>query len=167
MRATIWPLLAVAITHIGDWKKAIRAYDGRRLPPAEWYIVRSIVLERDGYSCAYCGSDANLHIDHVIPLARGGSNTFDNLVTSCGPCNQSKGTKLLAEWKTIKVASASGNLGPARPGSARCEPKFLGQTFQRSSLHAIGSRIFVLVALFYTRHTRRRTSEVQKRTGTL
>lgn len=92
------PLLAVAGTNITRWKDAIRAFDGQRLPAAEWNIVRTITLERDGYICQYCGSEDRLHVDHKIPLSRGGTNLFENLITACGPCNQSKGPKLLAEW---------------------------------------------------------------------
>ena len=69
-----------------------------RLPPEDWYIVRTITLERDGYRCQYCGSARRLHVDHKIPLIRGGSNGFENLVTSCGPFNQSKGPKMLGDW---------------------------------------------------------------------
>jgi HNH endonuclease len=38
------------------------------------------------------------HIEHVVPLSRGGSNSIDNLVLSCPTCNLRKGTKLLHEW---------------------------------------------------------------------
>jgi 5-methylcytosine-specific restriction endonuclease McrA len=48
--------------------------------------------------CAYCG-DAATERDHVVPLVRGGSHTLDNLVPACGPCNRSKGDKLLSEWE--------------------------------------------------------------------
>lgn len=96
--ATILPLLLPAITNIEIWKAALLAYDGLRLSPADWHIVRSIVLERDDYVCQYCGCDKRLHVDHKVPLAKGGSNAFDNLVTCCGPCNQSKGAKLLGDW---------------------------------------------------------------------
>lgn len=95
----IRPLLAVAATNIGRWKDAIRAFDGQRLPAAEWHILRTITLERDGYVCQYCGSTERLHVDHEIPLSRGGTNLFENLVTACGPCNQSKGPKLLSDWR--------------------------------------------------------------------
>jgi 5-methylcytosine-specific restriction endonuclease McrA len=50
--------------------------------------------------CAYCG-DAATQRDHVIPLVRGGSHTLDNLVPACGPCNRSKGDKLLNEWEVV------------------------------------------------------------------
>lgn len=40
--------------------------------------------------CAYCGIAGNLTIDHVIAMSQGGSNTLDNIVPCCGPCNKSK-----------------------------------------------------------------------------
>jgi len=98
MASAIGPVLSIATANITKWKAVLRAYDGMRLPPAEWHIVRTITLERDGYICQYCGSPKRLHVDHKIPLARGGSNAFENLVTSCGPCNQSKGSKLPEDW---------------------------------------------------------------------
>jgi 5-methylcytosine-specific restriction endonuclease McrA len=48
--------------------------------------------------CAYCGAKAE-QIDHIIPLARGGRHAIGNLAPSCTKCNQSKGSKLLIEWK--------------------------------------------------------------------
>lgn len=66
-------------------KIALRAHDGKRLPPAEWHIVRAIVLVRDNQTCAYCSSEGACHVDHIIAVSRGGSNTFENLTTSCDP----------------------------------------------------------------------------------
>lgn len=50
--------------------------------------------------CWHCGKKLNgkFHIDHLIPLARGGSNNPDNIVCSCAYCNLSKGAKLPQEW---------------------------------------------------------------------
>ncbi len=48
--------------------------------------------------CHYCGDPAQ-HVDHYIPLARGGAHTLDNLRPACAPCNRSKGSKLPTEWK--------------------------------------------------------------------
>jgi 5-methylcytosine-specific restriction endonuclease McrA len=59
-------------------------------------------LERDSYVCQYCGSTARLHVDHRVPLSRGGTNLFENLVTACAPCNQSKGPKPLSDWQRIR-----------------------------------------------------------------
>jgi 5-methylcytosine-specific restriction endonuclease McrA len=50
-----------------------------------------------GNRCAYCGA-AYESVDHVIPLARGGSNWPANLRPACGFCNSSKADKLLSEW---------------------------------------------------------------------
>jgi len=102
MAAVLSPLLAVARSNIEKWKADLRAYDGIRLPAFEWHIVRTIVLERDGYTCQYCGSSQRLHIDHIIPIVRGGSNAFENLITSCRPCNQSKGSKLPCDWEIAR-----------------------------------------------------------------
>lgn len=55
--------------------------------------VRYAVLERDGYRCRYCGAeagDAKLHVDHRMPVSKGGTNEFSNLVTACVACNLGK-----------------------------------------------------------------------------
>ena len=49
--------------------------------------------------CAYCGSQESIQADHVVPIARGGTHSIGNLVPACARCNQSKGSKLLTEWK--------------------------------------------------------------------
>ncbi|MEU6633832.1 HNH endonuclease [Streptomyces parvus] len=51
-----------------------------------------------GYRCAYCGESAE-HLDHVMPLSRGGTDTEDNMVPACAKCNLSKGAKTLEEWR--------------------------------------------------------------------
>ncbi len=50
--------------------------------------------------CWHCGKKIGKewHIDHLIPLARGGSNDARNIVISCPKCNLSKGAKLTQEW---------------------------------------------------------------------
>ena len=47
-----------------------------------------------GGKCYMCGADY-AHIDHVIPLSRGGSNWPDNLRPSCAPCNMHKYNKVM------------------------------------------------------------------------
>lgn len=56
--------------------------------------VRRQVFERDGGECVDCGSRFDIHYDHVIPLALGGSNTVENLQLLCAPCNQQKGAEI-------------------------------------------------------------------------
>lgn len=52
--------------------------------------------------CYWCGvriKDNKYHVDHIIPLARGGTNDPSNLVVACPKCNLSKSDKLPHEWK--------------------------------------------------------------------
>jgi len=65
-------------------------------PPLSIKFKRTI-LERDDYACQYCGAkgpNVILHVDHVIPIAGGGSNDSTNLATACRGCNLSKGSRM-------------------------------------------------------------------------
>lgn len=60
-------------------------------------FCRKNVFVRDRYQCQYCGyigRPEELTFDHVVPLSRGGPTTFDNIVTSCIPCNTKKANKM-------------------------------------------------------------------------
>lgn len=61
-----------------------------RLPDA----VRLFVWQRDQGKCVKCGSTAKLEFDHVIPLAKGGSNTERNIQLLCELCNRTKGASI-------------------------------------------------------------------------
>lgn len=61
--------------------------------PSTGKRLRFEVFKRDGFTCQYCGAqppDVVLVPDHIEPLARGGSNTIENLITACEVCNQGK-----------------------------------------------------------------------------
>ena len=56
--------------------------------------TRFEVFKRDGFACIYCGAHPPavlLHVDHITAVANGGTNSPDNLVTACEPCNLGKG----------------------------------------------------------------------------
>ncbi|MFM8292967.1 MAG: HNH endonuclease, partial [Microcystaceae cyanobacterium] len=58
--------------------------------------VRDYVLQRDRHRCQSCGKSGEtitLQIDHIIPLAAGGSNDLSNLQTLCANCNRLKSAK--------------------------------------------------------------------------
>jgi 5-methylcytosine-specific restriction enzyme A len=63
------------------------------IPPA----IRSYVLDRDNHTCQICGSTENLVIDHIIPLAKGGTNDISNFQTLCLSCNSRKGSRITPE----------------------------------------------------------------------
>lgn len=56
-------------------------------------------LKRQRSKCYYCGRKlTKYHVDHVVPLVRGGRNSPDNLVIACPRCNHAKHTRLPHEW---------------------------------------------------------------------
>ena len=52
--------------------------------------VRIFVWKRDGGRCVQCGSQEKLEFDHIIPVAKGGSNTARNIQLLCETCNRRK-----------------------------------------------------------------------------
>ena len=71
---------------------SIIACDGRvvsrnfQIPP----LTNAALFKRDGNMCLYCAkqlSDADLTRDHVVPVSRGGVDSWDNVVASCRRCN--------------------------------------------------------------------------------
>jgi 5-methylcytosine-specific restriction endonuclease McrA len=67
-------------------------------------VTNTFLFARDNYSCQYCGRHRSelrgrqfLTRDHILPLSRGGENTWFNVVTSCSPCNNRKGNRLPEE----------------------------------------------------------------------
>lgn len=68
----------------------------RRVTPK----LRMQVLARDGFRCILCGRNAEestIHVDHIIPVSRGGSNEIDYLATLCLECNLGKGNRCIEE----------------------------------------------------------------------
>jgi len=58
--------------------------------------VRLRILARCGFTCQHCGAslfEIEPHIDHIVPLAKGGTNDESNLQALCAPCNLAKGTQ--------------------------------------------------------------------------
>ena len=57
--------------------------------------MRFSIYNRDHYRCRKCGRKTkDLEVDHIIPIAKGGKSTYDNLQTLCHRCNLKKGANI-------------------------------------------------------------------------
>ncbi len=68
-----------------------------RRPRPHVRLTRREVFARDHGRCQYCGGDAELTLDHVLPRHRGGRHEWENVVAACRPCNHHKGGRTPAE----------------------------------------------------------------------
>src|SRR6478735_10774230 len=91
------PLRSAAASFV--WPSVIRLSSYVRVPrAAQRKISRRALFARDSWTCVYCGAtDVRLTLDHVVPRSRGGDSVWENVVTSCAPCNLRKGNRLLEE----------------------------------------------------------------------
>ena len=96
------------------WARAAESCDGSVDGP----FIRALLQETH---CAYCGCQTkrkHRQVEHVMPLAKGGTHTADNIVMSCSRCNSAKGAKLPLQWLLSKDfgslgrASVAGNSDP-------------------------------------------------------
>ena len=72
----------------GNRRKALTRGVDASLTPEQWLSA----LDAYGRKCIYCSVDCQVPtMDHVIPLAKGGAHSIDNVVPSCPHCNFSKG----------------------------------------------------------------------------
>ena len=80
------------------WPSVIRLSYFVSIPYKKVVLTRKNILRRDAFKCAYCGrSDLPLTIDHVVPKAKGGGDSWENLVCACTVCNNRKGDRTLEE----------------------------------------------------------------------
>lgn len=84
--------------------------------------LRLAVLSRDGHRCISCGAaptDSVLHMDHKIPVSRGGETTLENLQTLCESCNLAKGAKIIDFQNSARSGDSPEDAGITRSGAAR------------------------------------------------
>jgi 5-methylcytosine-specific restriction endonuclease McrA len=78
----------------------VRLLQYRRMPRQNRAVSRKGIILRDGGTCQYCREKLpvkNLTLDHVIPRARGGDSTWENLAACCFACNNRKGNRTPSE----------------------------------------------------------------------
>ena len=84
------------------------------------YYTRDHIFKRDGYNCYLCNSPVDLsashivgtgdwelypHIEHVIPISKGGPDTLDNVKIAHAKCNLDKGDKILGNCVTTQPST--------------------------------------------------------------
>ncbi|MBN8411128.1 HNH endonuclease [Halomonas litopenaei] len=55
--------------------------------PPDWDERRQVLIDINGRACSHCGTRSNLHVHHVKPLSKGGSNELSNLIILCEKCH--------------------------------------------------------------------------------
>lgn len=70
-------------------RRARERSGGGKVTQVQW----SSILARFDGKCAKCGEAANIQMDHVVPLAKGGRHSVDNVQPLCRECNLRKATK--------------------------------------------------------------------------
>lgn len=92
MRKIIKQLDVIEIT--GVEKTILRKSQRNMSRDVNWATFR-----RDKYKCRYCGNDhIALTVDHVVTWESLGDSVIDNLITSCGKCNRTRGNMEYPEW---------------------------------------------------------------------
>jgi 5-methylcytosine-specific restriction endonuclease McrA len=89
-------------------------------------LTRRGVFLRDGGRCAYCEAPAT-SLDHVVPRSRGGSHTWDNVVSCCRRCNHIKADRTVAElgWRLRRAPRAPSGVAWRILGTGRSDPKWI------------------------------------------
>lgn len=117
-------------------------------------VTNTFLFARDRYRCQYCGKmqmelklRESLTRDHLVPLSRGGSNDWTNVVTACSPCNTRKANHLPRE------------IG-MHPLHAPVEPHFVHLSWAVRRLTPTQSRY---IKLFYGEETLHQLEDLEHR----
>ena len=100
-------------------------------------LTRRGVFLRDGGRCVYCEAPAT-SLDHVVPRSRGGSHTWDNVVSCCRRCNHVKADRTVAEmgWRLRRAPHAPTGIAWRILGTGRSDPRWIpyldGDVYGRS-----------------------------------
>ena len=82
-----------------------------------YYALRWKILQRDNFTCQYCGQKAPgviLEVDHIIPVGEGGTSEEANLITACSACNIGKSALSIILKRTGRK-SITTHVPPSRP----------------------------------------------------
>ncbi len=96
-----------ASRQVQDWlirnRQSQREYGHKRRAKQRangvYLITKNELNKLYNSTCLYCGSNQSITLDHIIPIARGGTHSIGNLAPACKKCNSSKSDKTIQEWK--------------------------------------------------------------------
>lgn len=118
--------------------------------------LRFEILKRDSHLCRYCGAkapDVPLTVDHVVPVALGGSDDPTNLVTACKDCNSGKSSTspdapVVADVDLTakRYAAAIVRVGQARRLEREALTKLVDAVFDEFAGHGLTTRDIDLAA---------------------
>lgn len=78
---------------------ATRRRNARKRQNGIYKITKKELNQLLAKSCFYCGATENITIDHIIAIARGGTDSIGNLVPACKSCNSQKRDLTIMEWR--------------------------------------------------------------------
>lgn len=109
--------------------------------------IRFEVFKRDSFKCQFCGKAAPeiiLHVDHIDPLSKGGSNDIMNLITACENCNQGKGARKLDDNSVVLKSKKQADAANER----RLQLEMMMQW--RNELHELDSKQLDMVCDYWS-----------------
>lgn len=85
-----------------------RKYSFQEREKTPFYKNRFLIFARDSFTCIYCGrvsykDKVELHVEHIYPVKKGGTDKLFNLATACGECNREKSVSLLSDETILKL----------------------------------------------------------------
>lgn len=98
--AVNWPWLANRYVQLEDigFEATLKDYHSKSQRKLMTPALRKQIKERDNFTCQMCGKympdEVGLHIDHIIPIAKGGKSIPSNLQVLCSKCNGRKSSKI-------------------------------------------------------------------------
>lgn len=80
-----------------NYECTIKEYNNKNQRKLMTNELRSKIIMRDKYTCQICGKympdEVGLHVDHIVPISKGGKTVPSNLQVLCSKCNGSKSNK--------------------------------------------------------------------------
>lgn len=81
--------------------------------PTNWRAIRSRILNRDGHTCYSCQGTATT-VDHLLPVAQGGTHDDGNLAAMCWTCHQAKTKTESKQGKALRSRRREQEQHPGR-----------------------------------------------------